>query len=249
MNWKDTLKGFLLALATALLALVGNRQLPPPTPPNPLTPSTPTPPVVQAPTQDPLAAIGKLVMSGGSCSATVVSAPDSQGQQLLLSASHCVKSIGESCQFFTRSGQMLECRVKSINRGPDISILETESLRSPLPYLLIAASSPPAGSPVMHCGFGIDKPGNVERGKVLQSDTGGGQVMFELSVSPGDSGGGICLDGQGRVISPVCCTTRLAAIGQVFGGRPEEIRRMMELPAAFIDVKPMTMPAPPSVKQ
>lgn len=246
---KKLLEGFLLALATAVLALLGNRQLPAPTPPDPPTAPAPTPPTAPTPTSDPLKAIGKLVMFGGSCSATVVTAPDGQGQQLLLSAAHCVKSVGETCQYFTRSGQMVACRVKSINRGPDISILETEMLRSPLPFLLVAATSPPAGAPVMHAGFGVHVPGNVERGRVLQSDTGNGQIMFELSVSPGDSGGGICLDGQGRVISAVCCTTRIAAVGQVYGGRPEEIQRMMLLPAAYIDVKPMAMPAPPSVKQ
>lgn len=245
--WKDTIKGFLAAALAALLALLGNRQLPPPTPTDPPPAPPPTTPTVPPPTQDPLLAIGKLVMSGGTCSATVISPPDRQGAQLLLSAAHCVQTIGETCQFYTRSGAMIACRVKAINRGPDVSILETEMLRAPLPYLHVAASTPPAGTPVMHAGFGVHVPGNTERGKVLQSNNGSGQVMFELSVSPGDSGGGICLNSEGQVISPVCCTTRIAAVGQVFGGRPEEIHRMLQLPAAFVDLPPMKMPAPPAV--
>lgn len=243
----DKLKSLGLALLAALLAVLGQRQLPPTAPAEPPTKPAPEAPKTPAPTTDPLQAIGKLVMSGGHCSATVITPPDDQGQQTLLSAAHCVKSVGETCQYFTRAGQMLSCRVKSISRGPDICLLETEPLRAPLPYLLLAESSPAVGSQVMHCGFGVHVPGNVEKGRVLQSDTGNGQVMFELSVSPGDSGGGICLDGRGRVISPVCCTTRIAAVGQVFGGRPEEVRRMMLQPALYLATEPVKMPAPPAV--
>lgn len=243
----DRLKTFGLALLAALSALLGIRQFPPTTPPTPPTAPAPEAPQTPAPTTDPLQAIGKLVMAGGHCSGTVITPPDDQGQQLILSAAHCVKSVGESCQYFTRAGQMLNCRVKSIARTPDICILETDPLRAPLPYLLLAESSPPVGAAVMHAGFGVHIPGNVEKGRVLQSDTGNGQVMYELSVSPGDSGGGICLDGRGRVISPVCCTTRIAAVGQVFGGRPEEVRRMMLQPALYLDTEPVKMPNPPRV--
>lgn len=66
--------------------------------------------------------------------------------------------------------------------------------------------------------------------------------MFSLSVSPGDSGGGICVDGSGRLISPVCCTTHLAAVGQVYGARPEIVRQMLLSPASFVSLSPMEMP-------
>lgn len=243
-NWP----ALVAALVAAVLSTLGNRQFPPASPPPtapapiPPHPEPPPPPAPPPPTSKPLEAIGRLVMQGGYCSATVVSAPDKDGRQVLLSAAHCAKAVGDVYNFFPRSGSMVPVRVLSINREADACLLETDSLRSPLPYLLVAAETPAEGSKVFHAGFGIDNPGNVETGTILQRDTGAGQVMFSLSVSPGDSGGGICLDSSGAVVSPVCCTTRLAARGQVFGARPEVVHRMMKQPAAFVDVPPQQMP-------
>ena len=234
IDWKALLSG---ALA-ALLALLGSRQLPPPTVPPP-----DAPPITEAPpAANPLDALGRLAMAGGYCSATPITPIGKDGKQVLLSAAHCVKSVGETCQFFTRAGRMVRVSVTSINREADACLLVTEELREPLPYLLLAKETPALGTAVFHAGFGIDKPGNVERGRILQRDTGSGQVMFELSVSPGDSGGGVCVDGSGRLISPVCCTTNLAAVGQVFGARPEVTTRMMVSPTSFMDLKPVQMP-------
>ena len=231
-------KALLSALAASLLALIGNRQLPPTVPP----PTVPPPDITAPPTTNPLDALGRLAMTGGYCSATPIGPLTKDGRQTLLSAAHCVKTVGETCQFFTRSGRMVKATVTAINRDADASLLVTEELREPLPYLLLATETPPVNTVVFHAGFGVDNPGNVERGRILQRDTGGRQVMFELSVSPGDSGGGICVDASGRLISPVCCTTRLAQVGQVYGARPEEVLRMVLSPASFVDVPPMRMP-------
>jgi len=234
IDWKALLSG----AVAALLALLGSRQLPPPTVP----PPEEKPPTATPPAANPLDALGRLAMSGGYCSATPITPLGSDGTQTLLSAAHCVKSVGETCQFFTRAGRMVRVSVKSINREADACLLVTEELREPLPYLLIATETPAVGTAVFHAGFGTHVPGNVERGRILQRDTGSGQVMFELSVSPGDSGGGICVDSSGRLISPVCCTTRIAAVGQVFGARPEVVLKMVLSPASFVDLPPMQMP-------
>lgn len=238
----------LSALVAAALSVLGVRQLPPPSNP---PPSDPPPPAVVPPSADPLAALGRLVMSGGYCSATPVTPIGKDAKQTLLSAAHCVKAVGEECQFFTRAGRMVRVYVTAIDRKADASLLVTEELKEPLPYLLVATETPPANSPVFQAGFGVDKPGNTEKGRILQRDTGGGQVMFEISVSPGDSGGGICVDGSGALISPVCCTTRLAQVGQVYGARPEIVRQMLLSPASFVDVPPQRMPerVPVEVKQ
>lgn len=244
LPWKQ----FLATLLAALLAVLGNRQLPSPSP-APTPPPEPAPaPEAPKPTTDPLKAIGKLIMSGGMCSGTVVTPPDANGHQIIMSASHCVQQVGERCSFYTRGGLLVPVVVKAINRGPDISLLETDQRPTPLEYMELAVASPAVGTPVMHCGFGIDKPGNVEKGVVTMSDTGSGQVEFRLSVSPGDSGGGICIDGQGRVISPVCCTTNVGAVGSVYGGRPEEARKMLQAPMNFLGVPPMRMPPAPKLK-
>jgi hypothetical protein len=234
IDWKALLSG----LAAGVLALLGSRQLPPPSVP----PSVPPPDITAPPAANPLDALGRLAMSGGYCSATPISPIGKDGKQTILSAAHCVKSVGEACQFFTRSGRMVRATVTAINREADASLLVTEELREPLPYLLLATETPPVNTVVFHAGFGTDQPGNVERGRILQRDTGSKQVMYSLSVSPGDSGGGICTDATGRLLSPVCCTTRLAAVGQVFGARPEELVKMVLSPASFVDVPPMRMP-------
>lgn len=246
-------RSILAAVIAAALAVLGGRQFPPPAPPTPQPPTVPTPPTPPTPTvpppaANPLDALGRLVMSGGYCSATPVTPPSKDGKQTLLSAAHCVKSIGEKCQFITRAGRQITVSVIAINRDADASLLTTETLADPLPYLPVADQTPAVNSAVFHAGFGIDKPGNVERGRILQRDTGAGQVMFELSVSPGDSGGGVCVDEGGKVVSPVCCTTNLAAVGQVFGARPEVVQEMLRRPVFFVDVPPMEMPKRMPVK-
>lgn len=89
-----------------------------------------------------------------------------------------------------------------------------------IPYALLATADPKPGDTIWHCGFGTDKPGNLERGTVIAGTDGNGQCRYSLSVSHGDSGGGIALDTSGRVLSPVCCTTRTDAVGDVWGCSP-----------------------------
>jgi hypothetical protein len=236
---RSNLKALVTAFVAAVLAVITNRQLP-----SPALPDTPAdPPAMHTePATDPRDAMGRLVMTGGYCSATPVSPLSKDRKQRLLSAAHCVKSIGEECQFVTRAGRMVKATVTAINRQADACLLVTEELREPLPYLSVATETPAVGATVFHAGFGSDQPGNTERGRIIQRDTGSGQVMFELSVSPGDSGGGICVNSSGALVSPVCCTTRLAQLGQVYGARPEVVRQMLLSPVSFIDVQPMRMP-------
>jgi len=236
---KVSWQSILAAVLAAVLAVLGQRQLPPPSQP----PVIVEPPSLHTePATNPLDALGRLQMEGGYCSATPISPIGKDGKQVLLTAAHCVKRVGEQVQFIGRNGRLVRCSVMSINKTADACLLMTEVLQEPLPYLLVATETPAVGSPVFHAGFGIDNPGNVEKGRVLQQDAGNGQVMFELSVSPGDSGGGVCVDGSGKLISPVCCTTHLAARGQVFGAGPEVVREMQKAPAAFISLPPVDMP-------
>lgn len=211
-----------------------------PTPPGPPTPPEPKP-------GDPLAAIGRLAMAGGYCSATVVNPPDASGRRVLVTAAHCVKRVGESATFVPRSeSRSVPCSVVAIDRQADIAIVATDGPQPDLAFLRIAVQTPAVGSEVMHCGFGRDRPGNVERGTVTSGVLSNGQVRYRLSVSPGDSGGGICLTATGELLSPVCCTSAFGpAVGDTYGGAPERVRAMLERPAAFIDLPPVEMPAVP----
>lgn len=232
-------KAMLAAVLAAVLATIGGRQFPPAvaTVANPCDE-----PKHSDPTSNPVEAVGRLAMQGGYCSATPIGPLNKDRKQVVLTAAHCAQSVGDVYQFTTRAGRTVRVTVTAINRKADACLMMTETLVEPLPYLTVAAQSPPAGTPVMHCGFGVDKPGNTESGKVLMSDTGNGQTMYLLSVSPGDSGGGICVNASGELLSPVCCTTRLAQVGQVYGARPEEVRRMLLSPASFTDLPPQRMP-------
>jgi len=241
-------KAFGLSVLAAALAALGVRIGVPIVPPDLGQQLPPAPPPAPEPARNPIDALGRLVMSGGYCSATPITPIGTDKRQYLLSAAHCVKAVGEECQFYLRTGKSCKVRVVSINRLADCCILETEPLPEALPYLNLATETPPDGTAVFHAGFGSDNPGNREAGRVVNRDTGKGQVMFSLNVSPGDSGGGICLDSSGAVVSPVCCTTKPGAMAQVFGARPEVVRSLMASPASFVDVPPMQMPQAPFVQ-
>lgn len=249
INWPALLAG-LLAAATAFFgAYLGAPPkiggTPGGTPPPQVEPQKPEP---QKPAADPRAAIGKLVMPGSYCSGTVVNERQTDGSYSIVSAAHCFKVSGEDVSFLLRDGRRVKATVTAIDRGADIALLRTEPVATPLPFVLVANETPAVGSKVLHAGFGQDVPGNTEYGRVIERDTPSGQVVYHLSVSPGDSGGGICLDAAGKLLSPVCCTTNLAAPGSVWGGKPERINDMLKNPTSYIGVPPALMPKPPGEK-
>lgn len=114
--------------------------------------------------------------------------------------------------------------VVNFNRGADWSWMVTDGNNTVLPHALIAERSPAVGTPIWHAGFGVDVPGNREDGAILAAPDGNGQLRMRLSVSSGDSGGGIVIDADGRVVSCVCCTTRRGALADVWGSSPEAFR-------------------------
>ena len=249
VNWP----AIVVAVLSALLSFLGSRfGVPAPIVTIPEQKATPTPPTPQKPAEvpasDPRSAIGKIVMKGGYCSGTVVNPQQADGSYTVVSASHCFKVTGEDVSFILRDGRQVKATVIAIDRTPDIAILRTAPVATPLPFVLVADRTPDVGSKVFHAGFGIDNPGNTEYGTITDRETPQGQVVYRLSVSPGDSGGGICLDAAGRLLSPVCCTTNLAAVGSVFGGSPENINRMLKNPTEFIAMPPAVMPEPPAIK-
>ncbi len=246
IDWRGIIVAALAALTAFLGAYIGNPPhvggTPLETPPTQMAPLKTDPP---KPAADPRDAIVKVVMSGGYCSGTVVNGQHADGSYSVVSASHCFKQVGEEASLILRDGRRVKASVIAIDRTPDIAILRTEAVSTPLPFLLVAAETPTVGTKVFHSGYGVDQPGNVEVGELLERETPDGQAVYHLSVSPGDSGGGICHDAAGKLLSPVCCTTNLAAPGSVWGGRPEKINEMLRSPTAFMGVPPIQMPDPP----
>jgi hypothetical protein len=187
-------------------------------------------------------AIVKVIMAGGYCSGTIIGPPPSDNRWTIVSASHCFRRVGEQVEFMTRRGIAGRAIVIAINRKSDCAILKTEEFVR-LPFIMLADSIPQVGEKVFHCGYGVHLPGNREDGTVLSGEDSNGQIRYRLSVSHGDSGGGIVSTEDGKLLSPVCCTTRIAGVGDVWGASPRVIRDMVTSPASFAsDLEPIQMP-------
>lgn len=166
-------------------------------------------------------AIGKIQFGNSGCTATIIGPVWSNDSKLdILTAAHCVK-LGAVGKMSLKDGRTLTVRCVARDPEADAAWLQADFPGGDVPYLLLADATPDNGEIVWHQGYGIDKPGNRESGLFKGQRMQGLQCQFRLSVSPGDSGGGIILDSESRVISPVCCTTRLSAMGDVFGASPK----------------------------
>lgn len=189
---------------------------PPTQPPEPKTPKSKA---------NPEKAIGKIQFGDAGCSATVVAPRRSDGRWDVLTAAHCVSAIGQRGKLYTQDGRALGVSVVSIHENQDLCWLVTDDKIEEMEYAEIASDDPQPKVKIWHKGYGIDKPGNRESGEVVASADSNGQLRFLLSVSSGDSGGGIFREDTGELISAVCCTTQKGAKASVWGGSTTEIRR------------------------
>lgn len=194
---------------------------------------------------DPWNAIGKIAMQGGYCSGTVIGPRRPDGRWIVVSAAHCVSRVGEEATFIQRTGVTRRVVVMALNKKADIALFSTEAGQGQMSFTNVAQGTPQIGTRIFHGGFGRHIPGNREEGQVLGGPNNDGQVKYQLSVSPGDSGGGICMTADGLLLSPVCCTTRLDGPGEVWGGSPEMINRMLTSPTEYIELQPIPMPPAP----
>ena len=236
---KEPWRSILVAVLTALLTILGGREAvkfgcirvppAPPAPPgvpddnddNQQTPDEP-------PAKNPCDAIVKVIMSNGYCSGTIIGPKPKNGMWTIVSAAHCFSRTGEKVEFVTRAGVTGTATVIAINRKADCAILRTSEIKGSLPYLRISIQNPKIGDAVFHCGYGTHIPGNREDGVVIGDEDVNGQIRYRLSVSHGDSGGGIIASTSGELLSPVCCTTRIAGVGDVWGASPRVIAFHMQ---------------------
>lgn len=225
---------------TAAVSMLSCGKTPPATsssaptaPPAPM-PEAPGPDSLKTPI-DPINAVCQIQFGNAGCSATVVGPRLPDGRWQLLSANHCVEGQPTSGYAKFRTGLVVRIVVQAHNKGPDYSWLVTELPVEKLPYTLLADALPKAGDQVYHCGFGIDNPGNRENGTVVQPDNGSGQTQYRISVSSGDSGGGIAFNSNGHVLSPVCCTTAKGRVADVWGATVTACRAGRPLPSPVAD--------------
>ena len=239
--WKSRLRDIVMLLGAAAIAAFAARygiKLPEPVPPiQPVPTPTPKPDDPVPPkkptdaTPDPHKAVCKIRTSVGGCSATVIGPKRADGRYLVLTASHCIRRTGEHVTMVFRDGRTAGAVVLSFDRKADWCWMITESNTDTYPYAILAESMPDNGVAIWHCGFGVDKPGNTEVGTVIGFDNTRNQTMMNLSVSSGDSGGGIFRKDDGTLISCVCCTyssrdggwTQGASIAAIREGIPEKV--------------------------
>lgn len=204
-------------------------------------PKTPPPPV-KPDLLNPRKAIVRLSFAGKGCTATVIGPRRPDGRWDILTASHCTDPVGGKGRIITQDGNALAVTVTARDTTPDLTWLVTDASDLELSYALLADRMPAIGSKVWHAGYGTDRPGNVETGEVASGELRNGMVTFNLSVSPGDSGGGIFDAESGRLLGAVCCTSGMARKAAMYAGGPLAAARLRPGRASWRDDTPATMP-------
>lgn len=235
------------------------------------------PPKVEPPKVDPPAkpkadawnALGRIQFGNAGCTATVVYPRRPDGKWDVLTANHCIEHVGigakGSMQLRGRPDR-LAVRVVARDATSDCAWLVTESADlGDLPFAYLAEKPADAGVKIWHGGYGVDVPGNREDGSVTRAADGNGQTEMSLSVSSGDSGGGIFRADTDEIISTVCCTTNRGSKARVWGANADSIRKLRpkatdttgdwwtpaEVPIrgepTGTEFKPMPMPVRPDV--
>lgn len=250
MNWKQTLRAAALAALAAFLAAFGVRFSLPSQPAPPTLPTPPEQPAKPEAGPDAPAAIGRIQFGNAGCTATVIGPRRPDGRWLVLTASHCVEAVGQQGSMRLLDGRTTALQVVALDRTSDCCWCVTTTNSEVFPFALLAATDPQPGESVWHAGFGFDRPGNREEGEVRSAPNDRGQLHFWLNVSSGDSGGGICTNAKGEVVSCVCCTTSIANKADVWGASVAAIRKLRPGPGQEVfDIwKPIPVPnAPPQL--
>lgn len=208
---------------------------PEPSPPGP----GPTPPPGPGHGRlDPPNALGQIRFGSAGCTATVIGPRRPDGRWDVLTAAHCIRNNG-SKGVLTLRGTSTQIPITAISHhpGPDICWCVTDGPHEDLPYANLAKVNPPPGTKIWHMGYGVDRPGNREDGEVATGENTDGQIRMVLSVSSGDSGGGIFRSDTNEVISTVCCTSGMARRVSMWGGSAERCTFLRPNPASQEDIE------------
>ncbi len=177
----------------------------------------PAPPPAPKPA-NPEAAIVRIRFGNAGCTATIIGPRRTDGRWNVLSAAHCISGVGAKGQMTLKDGRAFALTVSKVDRTADISWLLTDAAPEGLPTATIAAEAPAVGTKIWHMGYGVDRPGNRESGTINSAIDSHGQIKMRLSVSSGDSGGGIFREDNGELVACVCCTAGMARVADVWGG-------------------------------
>jgi len=187
------------------------------------------PPATQPPAQPPAnakAAIGRIQFGNAGCTATIIEPVLPDGRYQVLTAAHCVRGQPRVGKMSLESGEVFAIEVQRIDATSDCCWCVTVEPQRGLPVARLATSLPQRGDKVFHCGYGVHLPRNVEYGTVVNPSNEDGQTEFDLSVSSGDSGGGIALNDRQEIVSTVCCTSALSKRGSMWGASVDSIKKI-----------------------
>ena len=153
-------------------------------------------------------------------SATIIGPRRADGRFGILTAAHCIPEGQALGSITTRDGRTGAVRLDRLERSRDWAWCETIDTALELPYAKLSTAAAVPGSRVWHSGFGFDRPGNVEVGKILSAGPMLGRVRVLLNVSSGDSGAGVFLCDGGELVAVVSSTARTGALAEVTGADP-----------------------------
>lgn len=208
--------GFVLSESFTRVTFQGKKEEPPGDGTKP-PPDTPKP-------SDPIQALGRIRFGNAGCTATIIGPRRSDGRWDILTAAHCVSGVGARGSMTLKDGRTLGITIVVHQRGPDLAWAVTDDATlADLPWVKLATGNPPVGTKVWHAGYGVDRPTNREDGEIAANEDGNGQLRMILSVSSGDSGGGIFRTDTNEVISTVCCTSGMARRVSMWGASTRAI--------------------------
>ena len=194
---------------------------------------------------DPAKALAKMSFPPYGCTATVIGPRRADGKWDVLSAAHCVShvSVGSKGAMQMLDGRKFSITVVAVDPKCDVSWLVTDDASvTDMPYANLASENPAVGTAIWHAGYGVDKPGNREDGSVAGGEDGNGQINMKLSVSSGDSGGGIFRSDTNELISVVCCTTAKGQRASVWGCSANAARQRRPVTAQTFKWEPIEIP-------
>ena len=181
---------------------------------------------------DPEKALGRIRFGNAGCTATVIGPRRADGHWDVLTAAHCISGVGQRGTLTLTDGRSFGIRSVAQQKTADVTWCVTEDEVADLPYAVIAEKNPDPGTAVWHRGFGIDQPGNREEGAIAERENNQGQLRMILSVSSGDSGGGIFRADTNELVAVVCCTSGMAQKVSMWGCSAEMARKTRPQPTS-----------------
>lgn len=130
----------------------------------------------------------------GNCSITVIGPRASDGYYYALFSRHCCRSRTTGFSVTVAHLKDHPAEIYARWADADIALIRFKSDQD-VPHALLSSSPPQKGDKVWHKGYGVNRPGNIESGKVLSVGSVSNAMSHTVLLSGGDSGSGLFLEG------------------------------------------------------